>query len=92
MSEGKQFTSDEAKRIGNGLGVDWNSVDLEEFRVGLAVELEHGDHDPRTDVTGSDPLLTGKIAWAHLNEFPDYYSRLARMEEEAKRDWQRGRA
>lgn len=51
------------------------------------VELEHGLHDPATDVTHDDPLVTGKIASAHLNEFPDYYTRLEQMEEEAERDW-----
>ena len=84
MSEETHFTPDEAKQIGDTIGIDWNLIDLDQFRLGLAVELEHGTHDPRTDVTGSDPLLTGKIAWAHLNEFPDYYTRLARMEDEAR--------
>jgi hypothetical protein len=51
-----------------------------------AAELEHGRHDPATDVTGDDPVTTAKIAFAHLNEFPDYYTRLERMEEQAKRD------
>lgn len=80
----RQFTEDEARAIGDGLGVDWTAIPLEEFRTGLGVELEHGAHDPETDVTGSDPILTGKIAWAHLKEFPDYYTRLARMEAEAE--------
>jgi hypothetical protein len=48
--------------------------------MGLEVELEHGAHDPETDVTHDDPLLTGRIAWAHLKELPDYYTRLALME------------
>jgi len=70
------------------IGIDWDSApfDVEQFRSGMDVELEHGTHDPRTDVTGDDPLVTGKIALAHLNEFADYYSRLERMEEQAKRD------
>ena len=87
MTEGASFTSDEAKRIGSEIGVDWTSApfDVEQFRIGLGVELEHGRHDPVTDVTNDDPVLTGKIALAHLNEFPDYYTRLARMEEEARR-------
>ncbi len=54
--------------------------------MGMNVELEHGSRDPSTDVTGNDPLLTGKIALAHLNEFPDYYTRLTAMENEAKRE------
>ena len=88
MTEGANFTSDEAERIGSDIGVDWTSAtfDVEQFRMGLDVELEHGRHDPVTDVTDNDPVLTGKIALAHLNEFPDYYTRLARMEDEARRE------
>jgi hypothetical protein len=52
--------------------------------LGLGVELEHGSHDPQTDVTGDDPIMTGKIALAHLKEFPDYYTRLGKMEAEAE--------
>jgi uncharacterized protein DUF5661 len=76
-----------ARKIGEALGVDWTRIDLEELRHGMEVELEHGRRDPLTDVTGDDLLLTGKIALAHLNEFPDYYTRLARMEEEAIAYW-----
>jgi Protein of unknown function (DUF5661) len=79
----KEFTTDEARSIGDRIGVDWSATDLEEFRVGLSVELEHGTEDPRTNVTNDDPMLTGKIAWAHLNEIPDYYTRLVKMEREA---------
>jgi Protein of unknown function (DUF5661) len=88
MSGRESFTADEARRIGEQIGIDWASApfDVEQFRRGMDVELEHGLHDPDTNVTGDDPLVTGKIALAHLNEFPDYYSRLERMEEEAKRD------
>ena len=70
--------------IGAKLGIDWRRFDVEQFRMGLDVELEHGLHDPSTDVTGDDPILTGKIALAHLNEFPDYYTRLEKMEKEAE--------
>ena len=80
------FTADEARQVGSEIGIDWPSApfDLEQFRMGMDVELEHGLHDPQTDVTGSDPLVTGKIALAHLNEFPDYYTRLAKMEADAE--------
>ena len=90
MIERKSFTLEEARAVGAEIGVDWPSApfDAEQFRMGMDVELEHGLHDPVTNVTGSDPIVTGKIALAHLNEFPDYYTRLARMEDEAKRDWQ----
>ena len=93
MTVDKQFDTDEAKRIGEQIGIDWRMVDPEEFRKGLVVEMEHGSHDPQTDVTHDDPLLTGKVAWAHIKEYPDYYTRLAKMEAEAERDWaERGRA
>ncbi len=87
MSPKRQFTPEEARRIGDALGINWEQVSLEEFRIGLAVELEHGTHDLLTNVTHDDELLTGKIALAHLNEFPDYYTRLARMEAEADEYW-----
>lgn len=87
MAEGKQFTAEETKRVGEQIGIDWGDVDLEQFRKGLAVEMEHGSHDPETDVTHDDPLLTGKIAWAHIKEYADYYTRLERMETEAERYW-----
>jgi Protein of unknown function (DUF5661) len=82
------FSSEEARRIGAQIGIDWETApfDVEEFRAGMDVELEHGRHDPATNVTDDDPVTTGKIALAHLNEFPDYYTRLEQMEEQAKRD------
>ncbi len=80
----KLFTLEEAREVGASLGLDWNKIDLEQFRQGLAIELEHGARDPETNVTGDDLLLTGKIAWAHLKEIPDYYTRLAKMEAEAE--------
>lgn len=81
---GRKFSSDEAEAIGKKLGIDFNVIDLEQFRMGLTVELEHGAHDRETDVTGGDTVATGKIAWAHLKEIPDYYTRLAKMEAEAE--------
>ncbi|HML24068.1 MAG TPA: hypothetical protein PKD09_20595 [Aggregatilinea sp.] len=87
MTEQKHFTAEQARQIGEQLGIDWTRFDVEQYRMGLDVELEHGLHDPSTDVTGNDPILTGKIALAHLNEFPDYYTRLEKMEEEAEEYW-----
>jgi Protein of unknown function (DUF5661) len=85
---GKEFTNEEAQRYGSTIGIDWtiSPFDVEQFRSGMNVELEHGLHDPETDVTGDDPIVTAKIARAHLNEFPDYYTRLERMEEEARQE------
>ena len=87
MSEQKRTTPEEARRVGDAIGVDWERFDLEQFRAGMDVEYEHGVQDPQTDVTGDDPIVTGKIALAHMKEFPDYYERLERMEAEAERDW-----
>ena len=78
----KEFTTEEAKEIGNSINIDWSTVDLEQFRMGLAVELEHGARDPQTDVTHDDLQVTGKIAWAHLKEIPDYYAKLKTVEGE----------
>lgn len=82
---GREFTSEEAKKIGEQIGIDFGQIDLEEFRMGLAVELEHGSFwGGSTNVTKDDPLTTGRIAWAHLKEIPDYYTRLNKMEAEAE--------
>jgi hypothetical protein len=95
MSETRhEFTAEEARRFGEEIGIDWASApfDVDQFRIGMNVELEHGLHDPLTNVSDDDPHITAKIALAHLNEFPDYYTRLEQMEEEAKHDWaERGR-
>ncbi|NOQ17743.1 MAG: hypothetical protein GQ507_00685 [Dehalococcoidales bacterium] len=84
MTSKKHFTTEEAKQIGEKLGIDWSNFDVEQYRMGLDVELEHGLIDPHTNVTNDDPIMTGKIALAHLNEFPDYYTRLDIMEREAE--------
>ncbi len=91
MKPKRKFSGKEAREIGNQLGMDWEVIDLKEFRRGLKVELEHGSRNADTDVTHDDPSLTGKIAWAHLKEFPDYYTRLHRMEAKADRSWTRRR-
>ena len=83
------FTTEQARTIGQDIGIDWatSRFSVDEFRAGMDVELEHGVHQAGTNVTDDDPHLTAKIALAHLNEFPDYYTRLEAMEEEAKRYW-----
>jgi hypothetical protein len=80
-----RFTTEEAREIGDKLGIDWSRFNVEQFRMGLDVELEHGLRDPSTNVTDDDPIVTGKIALAHLNEFADYYTRLDKMESEAEK-------
>lgn len=84
----KEIDLDSARAIGDRIGVDWNLVAVREFRKGLEVELEHGSHDPQTNVTNDDMVLTGKIALAHLKEVPDYYSRLEKMEAAAYAYWE----
>jgi hypothetical protein len=89
MGEEQRFSAEDARQVGEAIGIDWSKspFDVEQFRAGMDVELEHGRNDAATDVTGDDPHVTGKIALAHLNEFPDYYTRLERMEAEAEREW-----
>jgi len=89
MSPKKTFTDEEAKVIGDQLGVKWDKFDVDQFRRGMDIELEHGTIDPVTNVTNDDHLMTGKIALAHLNEFPDYYDRLEDMEKEAEEFWEK---
>jgi hypothetical protein len=86
MSAEDKISADQARSVGEQIGIDWDSApfDVEQFRIGMEVELEHGSQDPRTNVTDDDPVTTGKIAWAHLNEFADYYTRLQKMEAEAE--------
>lgn len=84
MSGKKRYSIDDAERVGRSIGIKWDKFDVEQFRMGMDVELEHGLVDANTNVTNDDPIMTGKIALAHLNEFPDYYTRLKKMEEEAE--------
>jgi hypothetical protein len=83
------FTAEEAKAIGEKLGLKWDQFDVDQFRRGMDVELEHGTRDSLTNVTNDDLLIMGKIALAHLNEFPDYYDRLEKMEREAEEFWEK---
>jgi len=78
-----------AQKIGEQLGIKWDKFDVEQFRMGMDAELEHGTVDKNTNVTNDDSLITGKIALAHLNEFPDYYTRLEKMEKEAEKFWKK---
>ena len=83
------FTAEEAKAIGEKLGLKWDKFDVDQLRRGMDVELEHGTRDSLTNVTNDDPLMIGKIALAHLNEFQDYYYRLEKMEREAEEFWEK---
>ncbi len=87
MTNKKEFTLTEAQSIGEQLGITWEQFAVEQFRKGLNVELEHGKRDPETNVSNDDAITTGKIALAHLKEFPDYYDRLEKMEREAEEFW-----
>ena len=87
MEPKKKFSVKEAKIIGLKLGINWSKFDVDQFRRGLNVELEHGKIHTDTNVSNDEPLVTGKIALAHLNEFPDYYDRLEKLETEAHKFW-----
>lgn len=89
MTVKQSFTRDEALTVAIDLGMDFEALkyDLEQFRMGMDVELEHGLVSPKTNVSGDDSIITGKIALAHLNEFPDYYTRLSVLEREAADHW-----
>ncbi|MCM3570977.1 DUF5661 family protein [Neobacillus mesonae] len=83
------FSKEEAAAIALLLGINFETskFDLDEFWMGVNTELEHGKQSKQTNVTDDDPIITGKIALAHLNEFPDYYKRLKILEEDAKAYW-----
>lgn len=83
----KEFTEEEAKEIGEQIGIDWLRFNVDQFQRGMNVELEHGLKDDATNISHNDAITTGKIAWAHLKEFPDYYDRLEKMEAEAHKYW-----
>ena len=85
MTQTKEFTIEDARRIGAAVGIDWDTspFGVGQYLLGLEVELEHGRRDPDTNVTDNADLPTGRIAWAHLKELPDYYTRLAVMEADA---------
>lgn len=89
MNERKNYKFEDVKRVQNLLGIDFSEIDDHEFLMGLNVELEHGKIDPETDVTGDDDVLTAKIALAHLREYPDYYTRLEKLEMEAEAFWKK---
>ena len=82
----KSFTKGDAIKIARKIGIDFNleKFSLDEFTMGINVELEHGTRYKKANVTNNNPVLTGKIAYAHLLEFPDYYTRLKKLEGEAK--------
>jgi hypothetical protein len=88
MSAKSHFSNEQAKELGEKLGINWSEWDVDQFRRGMDVELEHGSVDSNTNVSNDDPLTTAKIALAHLNEIPDYYDRLEAMEEEGEKYWE----
>jgi hypothetical protein len=89
MTARTEFSETEARQFGEEIGIDWPTApfDVDQFRRGMNVELEHGARDLRTNVTDDDAHVTAKIALAHLHEFPDYYTRLEQMEEAARQHW-----
>jgi len=87
MTDKKHFTTEEAKEIGEKLGIKWDKFSVEEFKKGMDIELEHGKINQTTNITNDNPLLTGKITLAHLNEIRDYNTRLKEMERKAEKFW-----
>ena len=85
MTIRKQITTEEAKLTGKRLGIKWDKFNVDQFKIGMEVELEHGKINKLTNVSNDYLLTTGKIALAHLNEIPDYYTRLLKMEKEGKK-------
>ena len=85
MKKRKQISSDEARRIGEALHLDWDRIDLEQFRQGLMGEVDQANMDPETGRTYDSVLLSGKLVVAHMQEFPDYFTRLEKLKAEADR-------
>ena len=83
------FNLQDAEKIAKKLGIDFTKTkfDLKQFQMGLNTELEHGSKFANTNITYNDPIMTAKIALAHLQEFPDYYTRLRKLENEAIAFW-----
>ncbi len=92
MAKKERFTLKDAEMIGRVIGIDWkkSKFGVKEFWMGLHVELEHGRRDPITNITNDDPVLTGKIALAHLNEFAYYYKMLEKMEKTREKARRKG--
>ena len=83
MKKRKQISSEEAKRIGETIHIDWEQIDLEQFRQGLMGNHEQAAIDPETGLTYDGVLLTGKVILDHMQEFPDYFTRLEKLKAEA---------
>ena len=88
MSTRQHFTTEQARKFGDKFGIDWdwNRSDIEQFPMGLDIELEHGLHTTSKVVKGNDLNLTSKFALAYLNEFADYRSLLEKLEGEAREE------
>jgi len=89
---GSEVQPEEARIIQGEIGAEATQIPLEEFRLGLEVELEHGLEFVDANVTNNHPLLTGKIVLAHLKEMLDYYLRLevAELEGDLFKAYKRG--
>jgi hypothetical protein len=87
-SPAPKITLKQAQDTGKKLGVNWKTsrFDAEQFRMGMQVELEHGDRRDVTNLTGDDLIATGMIALAHLLELDRYYYLLDEMEKKGKRE------
>lgn len=89
MSKSSRVSVEQAKYLADLFGLNLSVLKMSEWKYGLEIELEHGTENPITNITNDDLILTAKIALAHIMEFPDYYKRLKRLEEQAKKYWSR---
>ena len=69
------ITNEQVLQVAKLLNITFDKFSFDDFKTGLNIELEHGNINPNTNVTNDNLFLTGKIALAHLNEFPNYYNK-----------------
>lgn len=91
MKKRKLISPDEAKRIGDSLYIDWDQVDLEKFRQSLMGNHKQAAMDPEKGVIYESVHLIGKVVLAHLQEFPDYFTRLEKLKSEVDQNQTRTR-
>lgn len=82
-----KVTKAQARRAGKKLNVDFDVIDEDTLKFGMNIELEHGKRHGITNVTNDSILVSAKIALAHLEEYPDYYEALEKMEDKLKKKW-----
>ncbi len=84
MNKRDQISLDEARRIGDCLYVDWDQIDLDEFRQGLMGKRRPGDGGATAEPTYDGVVLSGQAVLAHMQQIPDYVVRLAKLRAELR--------